>query len=667
MITIRPLFEWYTPEIAAAKKKRSKSEQLWRRTGLIVHREAYKEERNHVNSLLAKAKKSFYNTKIKECKDQKSLFKFVNTLLHRNEVPHLPSHGSITDLLELFNDYFRSKIAKIRRDLDACESRIDLFPSVCAVCPTTKLSVLESISESQAAKLICDSPSKSCFLDPIPTWLLKEHADILVTPITSIINQSLSTGAVPLNMKSAIVNPLLKKLTLDQDCLKNYRPVSNLTFVSKLVEKAVDMHVSDHMNTHGLFAKMQSAYRPNHSVESALIRVHNDILLEFDKSKGVILVLLDNSAAFDTLDHDLLLQCLETQVGITGKALKWFGSYLQGRSQRIFLNSELSDPTPLFCGVPQGSVFGPKAFITITRDVERIAEMYGVSVHLYADDTQLYVSFDLNSPDDLAAKKFKLERCIAHISAWMLVNKLKLNQDKTEVIILCHPRQRHKLPDLTIQVGDSAVAPTPCTRNLGVLFDQSMSMVDQITAVCKATNFHLRNIGKIRKFLTKKSAETIIHALVTSRLDNNNGLLVGVPECQIKRLERLQKTAARIVLCTSRFQSVDILTTLHWLPIKERMSFKILLLVFKALNGLAPSYLSDILTPYEPVRSLRSQEKYLLQIPKSKLASGGDRAFSVIGPKLWNCLPVEIKSCDTVANFKIKLKTFLFNEGLRRY
>ena len=178
-------------------------------------------------------------------------------------------------------------------------------------------------------------------------------------------------------------------------------------------------------------------------------------------------------------------------------------------------------------------------------------------------------------------------------------------------------------------------------------------MVDQVTSVCKSTNFHLRNIGRIRKYLTKECAETVVHALVTSRLDNNNGLLAGLPDTQISRLQKLQRTAARVVMCTRKYDPINVLTTLHWLPIRERISFKILLLVFKALHGLGPKYLSDMLKPYTPRMSLRSQQQDLLEIPKTRLVTGGDRAFSVIGPKLWNSLPMSIKSCDTVNTFKL--------------
>jgi hypothetical protein len=245
-------------------------------------------------------------------------------------------------------------------------------------------------------------------------------------------------------------------------------------------------------------------------------------------------------------------------------------------------------------------------------------------------------------------------------------NKFKLNGEKTEVMVICHPRQRHKLRDITIQVGEAEIVPALSARNLGVLYDQHMNMDQQVTAICKATNFHLRNIGRIRKYLTKEATETVIHSLVTSRLDNNNALLVGLPDTHINRLQKLQRTAARIVLCVRKYDSVDVMTSLHWLPIRERITFKILLLVFKALHGKGPQYLLDMLHLYEPSRNLRSQHHGLLEVPRSNLVSAGDRAFSVIGPKLWNSLPASVKMCESVDRFKATLKTFLFKEAAKR-
>ena len=398
-----------------------------------------------------------------------------------------------------------------------------------------------------------------------------------------------------------------------------------------------------------------------HSVETALMKVHNDILMEMDKSKGVLLVLLDLSAAFDTIDHSTLLARLES-FGITGSALRWHASYLQDRSQKILINGNVSEPIQLKYGVPQGSVVGPKNFTLYTQPLNKIADANGVSVHIYADDTQLYTSFDLNNPLDLIAATSRMENCILELSTWMKINKLKLNDDKTELLVICHPSLKHKIQDISLKIGNADIVPTKSVRNLGAMFDDGMTMTNHITHVCRLMNLHLRSIGRIRKYLDRDSTETIIHALVTSRLDCNNALLAGLPDVQVDRLQRLQNTAVRIATKTPKTESVErYMKAMNWLPVKKRILYKILLYVFKSQHNLAPAYLSNLLKPYIKQRSLRSESQMLLDIPRSRLKTAGDRTFRVIGPKLWNLLPINVKKAKTVNVFKSELKTFLFS------
>ena len=188
------------------------------------------------------------------------------------------------------------------------------------------------------------SPDKSCELDPIPTWLLKKCIDVLLPLVTSIINMSLSTNQVPLDFKSARIRPLLKKPGLDPDTLKNYRPVSNLPFLSKVLEKVIDAQLEHHLTVNNLHEIHQSAYKKLHSTETALLKVQSDILKSLDNGSVCALVMLDLSAAFDTLDHSILLQRLEHLYGISGKSLSWISSYLHDRYQVVTINGELSEP-----------------------------------------------------------------------------------------------------------------------------------------------------------------------------------------------------------------------------------------------------------------------------------------------------------------------------------
>ena len=224
----------------------------------------------------------------------------------------------------------------------------------------------------------------------MPTLLLMEHIDVLLPAISNIVNLSLTSGVVPAQLKVAQVTPLLKKLSLNPEDLKNFRPVSNLHFLSKIVEKAVAAQLSKHFQENALHEPFQSAYRTSHSTEMALLRVQSDILLALDRKEAVFLVLLDLSSAFDTIDHALLLETLETHFGISRQALSWFRSYLTDRFQTVRTDGPFSHKQKLDCGVPQGSVLGSQLFTLYSSPVTDIARQHNLGVQLYADDSQLY-------------------------------------------------------------------------------------------------------------------------------------------------------------------------------------------------------------------------------------------------------------------------------------
>ena len=190
------------------------------------------------------------------------------------------------------------------------------------------------LSDTDIQKLIISRPTKHCDLDPIPTWLLKQCSGTLLPIIKSTINASLLSGLYPDNLKEAILKPLLKKLGLDPACFKNLRPISNLAFISKFIEGAVCNQYNTHILSNDIAEIYQSAYKASHCVETAIVCVHNDIVRAIDNKQAVLLVLLDPSATFDTVDHCKLLEVLKNVVGISGTALAWFASYLKDRTQK---------------------------------------------------------------------------------------------------------------------------------------------------------------------------------------------------------------------------------------------------------------------------------------------------------------------------------------------
>jgi len=368
-------------------------------------------------------------------------------------------------------------------------------------------------------------------------------------------------------------------------------------------------------------------------------------------------VLLDLSAAFDTVDHSILLSFLKDHIGLSGAVLNILESYLQNRTQCISIDNILSEVSRLIFGVPQGSVLGPIIFCTYTIPLGAILRHHNMPYQIYADDTQLYCSSDL---DSAAATLSSIEACVRDIRSWMIRNKLKINDEKTEFLIISSPRKcLHFEEELTI--GQSCIAQCKSCRNLGVMFDQHVKMDVHINSICRSTHFHLRNIGAIRSVLTDAAAAQLIHALVTSRLDYCNSMLYDVYDNQRKRLQRIQNIACRIVCRAPKKSEVtDLMKGVHWLPIKQRIIFKILLLTFKALNNLAPEYLRELVTPYCPPRKLRSSELQELRVPKFRCRTFGDRSFEFAAATEWNELPLTIKESPSLATFKSNIKTHLF-------
>ena len=667
-ITIRSHSPWYTDEIATEKRKRRSLERRWRSSRLSSDYENYVTQCNVENNMLRAAKVSYYGSIIEGSKhDQRVLFQTVEKLLHTKPKPHYPTSCSYADLANKFADFFTEKIARIQNSLYSPTSTpgqlLDVSPP-----PDCVLSCFETVTEDHVASLITSSAIKCCPLDPAPAVIFKECVSVILPVITKIVNLSINSCVVPDCFKVAMLNPLLKKMGLDFQIFANFRPISNLMFLSKLSERVVAVQLINYVMTNDLGELFQSAYKQLHSTETALLRVHNDILLALDNHQSVILLLLDLSAAFDTVDHTILLNRLSTRFGILGAALSWFSSYLSNRYQFVNIRGQWSSNRPLECGVPQGSVLGPILYLLYTAPLGDIVRKYNMGFHFYADDTQLYLSFDSKSGAAEASAVAQIEACAGEIDNWMSANRLKLNSDKSELLIINSKYRPRPLVN-SISFGGSIVQASPSARNLGVVFDNESSLDKHISAICKSAFFHLRRIAKIRSYLTEEATIALVHAFITCRLDNGNALLFGLPKYQIQRLQSILNCAARLVKRHSKFDRASpLLFELHWLPVEQRITFKILLFVFKSLNGLAPFYLSDLISTYVPSRSLRSASLSLLHVPRSNQKTYGDRAFAVAAPRLWNALPIQMRQPGTTLDtFKRSLKTLLFGQAFYRF
>ncbi|KAF7253392.1 ERI1 exoribonuclease 3 [Varanus komodoensis] len=392
----------------------------------------------------------------------------------------------------------------------------------------------------------------------------------------------------------------------------NYRPVANIPFLGKVLERVVAGQLQALLDETDYLDPFQSGFRPGYSTESALVALYDDLCREKDRGSTSLLVLLDLSSAFDTIDHGILLDRL-AGLGVGGTALQWFRSYLNGRFQKVVLGDHVSTSWQLCHGVPQGSILSPLLFNIYMKPLGEVIRRCGLRNHQYADDTQLYLSFSTNPGEAVAV----LNRCLAEVREWMRANKLKLNPDKTEVLLVGGLGFGEGGFDLVLNGATLPLRDKVCS--LGVLLDPELSLEAQVTAVARNAFLQLRLINQLRPYLEYDCLATVIHALVTSRLDFCNALYVGLPLKTVRTLQLVQNRAARLLTGMGRYAYMTpVLRQLHWLPIEAWAQFKVLIMTYKALNGLGPGYLNERLRLYMPDRPLRSAGESLLREPSMK-------------------------------------------------
>ena len=363
--------------------------------------------------------------------------------------------------------------------------------------------------------------------------------------------------------------------------------------------------------------------------------------------------MLDLSAAFDTVDHEKLLSILKHELNIRGTALKWFRSFLSGRCQRTRLGSTVTEVVILLFGVPQGSVLGPVLFNIYIRSLYSTIRKFGFAAQGYADDQQIYKHF--KAEQQVSILSWKLQECFRLIQQWMTEYSLKLNPSKTQIMVLSNPKILKNIKIHGVQLLENVCIRFVSTaKSLGIYMDEQLTMQPQVIALKKDCFRLIRNIRKMSYILSKKQLKLVMNSLVVCRLDYCNAIYFGINEKYLNELQMIQNAAAKVVYGLHKHDHLgDTLKNLHWLPIRERINYKILLLVYKSLNGMGPIYLQEMLKYANFNHSIHLVEPRVL-------TAIGERAFQKCGPKLWNGVPASIKDCSTLDGFKSKLKTHLF-------
>ena len=648
IITLCASSPWYNTRCKQAKTRCRRFERRYRKRPSATSSEAYFTALRELNATLLSSKTEYYTRVFEELQDNpRKLYATVAILKGKSPNRLLPDLAR-TNPLELatkFNNFLFDKIMNIRTYLDTLPTS-SMGPTLAP--HLHPLSEFSPISLGELDGIISRVNLTHCPLDPIN--FRKVQPDFLKVNFLKIINQTFESRTFPTSERKGIIYPLLKSHDLDVNVLANYRPITNVSYLSKLIENAIYEQLYTHVSTNKLLPDMQSAYRKHHSTESALTRMYSDIITNMDNHLHTIVISLDLSSAFDSIDHGILLEELSS-IGVIDGALSTIKSYLEDKQVMVSIDDTISEPLPLRFGVPQGSVLGPLLFSIYTRRLSVLLTQLGLDHQIYADDTQIYCSF---GDDQVLETKEKLVSALQSVNSWMTGMRLKLNLSKTNAILFSPKSKRESMKRIfgSLHLNDSVITPSPVVKILGILFDSDLSFGPQIDALVRACNFALHNLQVARDFLPRDLLISSATHDILSRIDYCNSLYLRLPQYQLYRLQKLINRAARLIYRLPRRAHItSYLRRLHWLPIGARIDFKVILMTYKIRHYHEPVYLRELLPEASRDRIFRA-------------ASAGhaiaDRSFRYSAPRLFNAVPSHIRQHQTTETFKRHLKSFLF-------
>ena len=651
--------KWFNEELRQMKRVSRQAERNYRKDGSEIHHNELINARNIYRTCIEQTREAYFSDYFDEISDNIGLvYKKVNYYTHDASERYLPTHTDDLTLANDFANFFLEKIKTIRRDI---ENDPDVNEQMrCSLHTTyrgTGFSNFVHLSSKDVSEVITKMPCKMNCFDPIAMSYMKDNLPHFIAPLKHIVNLSLQSGIFPEELKHGSVCPICKSVNSDVELHGNYRPVTTLPFLSKLLEKAASLQITSYLENENLIPQYQSAYLKSHSCETALFKLTNDVQQMLSENKMIILIKLDLSAAFDTVDHGVLLNLLQNKFGISGTALSWLTSYLSGRTFSVRIGSVNGKRVLLVYGVPQGSILGPLLFILYISDLPVIASKYNISFQGYADDSHLYAGFDplLKYTDTVG----KIKACFHEVEGWMKANYLKMNASKTEVLYIGKPHF-HSLFNLSISLGEECYISSAngCMESLGVHFNGVMSIRWMVSEIVKVCNFNLKKISTFRYILSIKHKLLLIKSHVLSKIDYCSILLVNAPANQLNRLQSVLHKAIRFAHSLKKRDSVsNYLKDAHFLPVKFRLMYKSCLFAFNMLHGNCPHYMTNVIVPkISQDFNLRSNCDNLLFYQNSHPSTLQHRMIHN-----WNCLPYEIR-CITAPNlFKKHLKTYYFN------
>ena len=619
----------------------------------------FKELKNKVTGMMRQSQKEMFNntinSKVKDCKHFYKTAKKLNIISDKSNKSKV--NFSAQDLNTTFLQNNNAVIdpdfinAKLQELFNKTRTTIHKFE-------------LREVSEPEVIKVTKSIKSMSVGVDGINIFIIQSLMPRIHSVLTHIINFSFETSVFPEQWKKGIIKPIPKVCVPLSP--SDFSPISILPALSKIIEKLVNIQIVKYLTLHSLLDPYQSAYKANHSTQTTLLKLSEDIYDCIDDSEITLLVLLDFSKAFDTVNHKLLLAKLEI-LGFQENTRKWILSYLSGRSQKVQTEKDSSDWSPILNGVPQGSILGPLLFTILISDMR--VSIWNGSYITYADDTNLY----WESPIDTINCTLKTAgEVISSVAKYCSDNCLRLNEAKCKYIFIGTRPGINKLN--TMDLIDLKINNIPMERLtdvkvLGLNINEVLSWRKQVNSCVGKAMSNFNQMSRYKRFLNQESKIKLCESIVLSQFNYCDVVYSNLDQFLKNKIQKIQNLCIKFIFDLRRKDHCDynfFRKQLKWLDMNQRRVKHGLTLIYKILHGLAPNYLADSFCLVNEIHSVNTRSSRNNDIWINKYASSKvhQNSYSVAMSKIYNRIPEEIKKCTSVNSFKKRIGELLLNDRL---